>query len=184
MPYKKNKTKIFSLSVVFIMCLVLVLIISGCGQEEKKKPAAPEIQIAVNTSSTASANSTKENEELCQKKGGAKCNGCCKKTVFSNQGFSCCDSSKESCVERIQTDANFNGLGLVSIERFSNGNYGVWYGDKDPTFGNRLFVNAVNDRSGAVDDYIFTVNDISYRFSVRQTGCSLLITGVGGVQKP
>ena len=176
MLIKEGRIKISALLSILAIFLLFVLLISGCKQQENKKPAAPEIQNAEINAQNASASSARQNAEQCQKKGGVICNGCCDKVIFTNQNFICCDSLRENCLERKQVDTNFVGLGMVTIELFPNGKVGVWYGDKDANFGNRLFVNAIEDATGAKGDYVAAINNVAYKFTIRQSGCRISAT--------
>ena len=162
-------------NIVFVL-LILLVVIAGCKEKEKKKPAAPEPlkpeDFAKKIPEQELSQQVAEAEASCQKQGGINCKGCCKNPIFSSNVLTCCSPINDSCVERFQLQAVFEGLGEVTIERFPNGNYGVWYGEKDETFGNRQFVNAENIGGNT---YKFIVDGNEYHFTVTEAGCSISI---------
>lgn len=164
---------------LIVLVLLLLLVIAGC--KGKKKPAAPEPlkpedyakltpeqEIAQEQEKLAQA--VNESIAACQKQGGINCQGCCKNPIFSSNVLTCCSPVNESCIERIQFQAVFDGLGNVTIERFPNGNYGVWYGEKDETFGNRLFVDAEKIDKNT---YKFIIDGREYQFTITEFGCGI-----------
>ena len=92
-------------------------------------------------------------------------------------------STKEiECGERIQAKAFFDDLGEVTIEKFSDGNYGVWYGEKDETFGIRSYIDAYNVKGNY---YNFEVDDKTYQFKVtKDLNCEIEVEAVGKQQLP
>lgn len=111
-----------------------------------------------------------ELNETCQSQGGINCQGCCKSPISSSNILTCCNAT--SCIERIQFETIIEGLGNVTIERFTAGNYGVWYGEKDKDFGIRKYVDA---ELIADNTYRFTINRIEYQFTITNLGCDVSI---------
>lgn len=176
---KRKKQHSFA---VIILMILFIIVLSGCGGGgNKKKPKAPEplkpqdyARLTPEQELNEINSKIVEAEATCQKQYGVNCNGCCKNPIFSNNILTCCSSQNDSCIERIQLPANFEGLGDVTIERFPNGNYGVWYGEKDKDFGNRQFVDAENVGK---DAYKFSVDNKEYHFNVIQSGCGISFRG-------
>lgn len=165
--------------------LILLLMLSGCKSLKFLHPiAGPIISVAdkltgggesnnrqPNQSNSANSSNPVLTNQTCQMNRGIECKGCCESKIPSSNTNLCCKPDK--CIERIQSAAHFDSLGNVTIERFPRGNFGVWYGDRNDEFGNRLFADA---KEIGENHHSFSVNSAEYQFTAAFDGCRISIS--------
>lgn len=155
---------------VALSSFIILIIISGCGIfKPKKDPYAPK-PVKAKDSTEPKKDSFSGTELRCQKLGGLICKGCCLKPLFSSEDVTCCQSDSSSCLDRFQNKEFYTGIGSITIERFPEGNYGVWYGQKNKTFGVRDYVDAQQISQNL---YKFVVEGRQYNFAVTKFGCGI-----------
>ena len=108
--------------------------------------------------------------KTCAAAGGIPCGGCCKELISSIDVQTCCAAN--ACVNRIQQKKTFSDLGEATIELFSSGELGIWYGGGNVA-GKENYASA---QTLAENKYAFNVNGKDYTFTATKNACELSVS--------